>query len=128
MAGLLWSGAAQIETRAQSATARPDASPPHSRRTGRDGSGQAGLLQRLVGLDDVLELGLGAAVALVQVRVEALQELVIAGLDGRLVGAGIETEVAKGGAFQLADAQIILAVGAGLFLGATTEQAETVAP
>ncbi|MNL32252.1 hypothetical protein D3C87_1540910 [compost metagenome] len=75
-----------------------------------------------------MKLGFGAAVAAVGVRVEAFQHLVIAGLDGRLVGAGLQVEVGQGGLLDLADAMDLSRGGTGLFVGATAEQAEAVAP
>ncbi len=91
-------------------------------------SGVPGLFQDFPGLDDGLKLGLGAAVAAVGVRVEAFQHLVIAGLDGRLVGAGLQVEVGQGRQLDLADTVDFRRGRTSLILGAATEQAEAVAP
>src|SRR5690606_25107874 len=97
---------------------------PGVRRPG--GLGEAGLLEGLVGPDDVLELGFGPAIALVQVGVEALQQVVVARLDQGLLHARLEVQVGQGGAFELADAVVV--GGVDLLAGAAAEQAEAVAP
>src|SRR5690606_13075145 len=90
-------------------------------------SGVTGLFQGLPGLDDALKLHLRPTIAAVGVRVEAFQQLMIAGLYGGLVGAGLQVQVGQGGAFQPPHA-LLGGVGYRRFLGSASEQAEAVAP